>query len=188
MRATIHLGRLWGIRLGLHWSVLVIVLLLVLGIGAGRFPLVYPGYEGWAYLLAGLVAATLFLLSLLAHEMAHALVARREGRQVEGISLWMLGGLASLRGPSRGPGAEFKVAAAGPVTSVLLGIVFYLRACESTSDLATRTCRGLTFPWGSPTPRHSPAHSTAHRGSPTSQARTASRSGCRRRARPKARW
>jgi Zn-dependent protease/CBS domain-containing protein len=126
VRATIHLGRLWGIRLGLHWSVLGVVLLLVLGVGVGRFPLVYPGYDAWAYVVAGLVAATLFLLSLLAHEMAHALVARREGRQVEGITLWMLGGLASLRGPARGPGAEFKVAAAGPATSVLLGVGFFL--------------------------------------------------------------
>lgn len=126
MRATIHLGRLLGVRLGLHWSVLVIVLLLVLGIGVGRFPPAYPGYADWAYLLAGLVVATLFLLSLLAHELAHALVARREGRRVEGITLWMLGGLASLKDRARSAGAEFRVAAAGPATSVLLGLGFLL--------------------------------------------------------------
>jgi hypothetical protein len=45
---------LWGIRLGLNWSVLVIVLMLVLGVGVGRFPLVYPGHEGWAHLVAAL--------------------------------------------------------------------------------------------------------------------------------------
>jgi Zn-dependent protease len=124
--ATIYLGRLWGIRLGLHWSVLLIVLLLVSAIGMGRFPLAYPGYGNWAYLVAGLVAATMFMLSLLAHEMAHALVARREGQKVEGITLWMLGGLASLKDRSPSPGAEFRVAAAGPATSVLLGAGFLL--------------------------------------------------------------
>ncbi|WP_447002525.1 site-2 protease family protein [Saccharothrix isguenensis] len=143
MRATIHLGRLWGIRLGLHWSVLLIVVLLVVAIGMGRFPLAYPGYEGWAYLLAGLVAATLFMVSLLAHEMSHALVARREGQEVEGVTLWMLGGLATLKDRSRSPGAEFRVAAAGPATSVVLGVGFFLLAWPVAVANADVLVRGV---------------------------------------------
>lgn len=126
VRATLHLGRLWGIRVGLHWSVLAIVVLLVFGIGFAGFPVAYPGYGVAAYLFAGLFAAVAFLVSLLAHEMAHALVARREGQRVEGVTLWMLGGLASLRGQSRSPGAELRVAGVGPLTSVLVAAVFGL--------------------------------------------------------------
>lgn len=123
MRATIPLGRIWGVRVGLHWSVLVIVALLVFGIGYGQLPVIAPGYGAWLYLVAGLVTAALFLASLLAHELAHALVARRSGQEVDGITLWMLGGLATLKGQARTPGAEFRVAAVGPATSLLAALV-----------------------------------------------------------------
>lgn len=123
MKATIPLGRFWGVRVGLHWSVLVIVTLLVFGIGYGQLPVVAPGYGAWIYLVAGLVTAALFLASLLAHELAHALVARRTGQEVNGITLWMLGGLAALKGQARTPGAEFRVAAVGPATSLLVALV-----------------------------------------------------------------
>lgn len=123
MRATIPLGRFWGVRVGLHWSVLVIVALLVFGIGYGQLPVVAPGYGAWLYLVAGLVTAALFLASLLSHELAHALVARRSGQEVDGITLWMLGGLATLKGQARTPGAEFRVAAVGPATSLLAALV-----------------------------------------------------------------
>ena len=66
----------------------------------------------------------LFLASLLAHELAHALVARRNGVEVESIVLWLLGGVAQLRGEARTPGADFRIAFVGPLTSIALGIVF----------------------------------------------------------------
>ncbi|GAB3483961.1 hypothetical protein GCM10027521_24010 [Amycolatopsis cihanbeyliensis] len=115
-------------RVGMHWSVLVIVLLLVGVLGLGQWPEIYPGYGTAVYLLAGVVAALLFVSSLLAHELAHALVATRLGVEVDGITLWLLGGVASLRGEARTPRADLWIAAVGPATSVLAGGFFTLIA------------------------------------------------------------
>jgi Zn-dependent protease len=123
---TIRLGRLAGVRVGLHWSVLVVVALLVLGLGLGRFPVLRPDYPLALHLAAGVAAALLFLGSLLAHELAHAVVARRNRVEVEGITLWLLGGVAQLRGDAATPGAAFRIAAVGPATSAVLGGAFWL--------------------------------------------------------------
>ncbi|MET7331671.1 site-2 protease family protein [Nonomuraea sp. NPDC005650] len=124
MRSSIPLGRIGGVRVGLNISVLVIVAILVFGLAFGRFPVVFPGYPRAAYLLAGLVAAVLFMASLLAHELAHAIMARHEGVEVSRITLWLLGGVAELRGEPRSPGADLKIAVVGPATSLLCGVVF----------------------------------------------------------------
>src|SRR4029079_12097768 len=67
----------------------------------------------------------LFLGSLLAHELGHSLVAQRNGVRVRNITLWMLGGVAQLEGRMPTPGAEFRIAAAGPAVSYLLAGVFF---------------------------------------------------------------
>ena len=128
MRASIWLGRIAGIRVGVNLSVFVIVAILVFGLATGRLPLAYPGRDGLAYVGAAVVAAILFLASLLAHEMAHSLVARRHGIEVESIVLWLLGGVASLRGEPKTPGADFRIAVAGPLTSLALAAGFGLLA------------------------------------------------------------
>lgn len=125
MRETIRLGHLAGVRVGVHWSVLVIFLLITLGLAAGRFPVLYPERAPAEYLVAGLVAGLLFLLSLLAHEVSHALVARRNDVEVEGITLWMLGGVANLMGRARTAGAELRISGVGPLVSVILAAVFF---------------------------------------------------------------
>ncbi len=124
MSETFSLGRIAGIRVGVNASVLVIVLIIAGGLALGRFPLVLPGRGVVAYVAAGLFAAAAFLASLLAHELAHALVARRNGVEVEGITLWLLGGVARLRGGARSAGAEFRIAGVGPLTSLVLGLLF----------------------------------------------------------------
>ncbi|MEY7970616.1 site-2 protease family protein [Saccharomonospora xinjiangensis] len=123
MSSTFKLGTIAGIRVGAHWSVLGILIILVIALGR-NWPVLVPGYSAGAYVAAALVAALLFLASLLAHELAHAVVARREGVEVEDITLWLLGGLASLRSEARTPGADLRIAAAGPLTSVLAGALF----------------------------------------------------------------
>jgi Zn-dependent protease len=124
MRTSIPLGRFFGIPVGLSWSVLVIAGLLTLSLGTALLPASAPGASSTAYLVAAAAAAVLFFGSLLAHELAHAVVARRNGLQVEGITLWLLGGVARLGSEARSAGAELRIAAVGPATSFALGAGF----------------------------------------------------------------
>ena len=128
MRATFSLGRISGIRIGVNWSVLVIVALLAYGLAAGEFPAAAPRRPVAEYVVAGLVTAVAYMASLLAHELAHSLVARRNGLQVEDITLWLLGGVSRLQGEVADPGAEIRVAGVGPLVSLVLGVAFLLVA------------------------------------------------------------
>ena len=127
-RSSIRLGRIFGIPVGLDFSLLLIAGLLTLSLAADRFPTEFPGQPTAAYWVVGVFAAVLFFASVLAHEIAHSLVARRHGVQVDGITLWMLGGVAKLGGESPTAGAELRIAAAGPATSVGLAAAFGVAA------------------------------------------------------------
>lgn len=124
MKASIRLGTILGIPVGVNWSVLIIFLLLAWGLSAGQLPDAYPGYPTWSYVAAGVSAAVVFFLGLLAHEVSHAVLAIRNGISVQAITLWMLGGVAELRGQARTPGAEFRIAGVGPLVSLVAGVLF----------------------------------------------------------------
>ncbi len=124
----IRLGRIAGIRVGMNWSVLVVFWLITWSLAGERFPHQYPGRPPAAYWAAGLATALLFFASLLAHEMGHALVARRAGAAVEGITLWLFGGVASIRGESTDPRAELRFTVVGPLVSLGLAGTFALVA------------------------------------------------------------
>ncbi|MFH7594431.1 site-2 protease family protein [Streptomyces racemochromogenes] len=128
MTPTFVLGRIAGVRVGVHWSILAIFTLIALGLAQGRLPEVSPGQAPWAYWLVGLLAAALFFASLLAHELAHALVARRNGVAVDDIVLWLLGGVAKLRTEASTPAAELRIAGVGPLVSLGLSALFALAA------------------------------------------------------------
>jgi len=128
MGQSFSLGRISGIRIGVNWSVLIIVALLAYGLAAGQFPAEVPRRPEAEYVVAAIVTAVAYIGSLLAHELAHSLVARRNGVQVEGITLWLLGGVSRLQGEMPNPGAEVRVAGVGPLTSLVLGGVFTLVA------------------------------------------------------------
>jgi Zn-dependent protease/CBS domain-containing protein len=128
MGQSFSLGRIAGIRIGVNWSVLLIVALLAYGLAAGQFPAEVPRRPEAEYVVAAIVTAVAYMASLLAHELAHSLVARRNGVQVEGITLWLLGGVSRLQGDVPSPGAEVRVAGVGPLTSLVLGGVFTLVA------------------------------------------------------------
>ncbi|MBZ4019631.1 site-2 protease family protein [Streptomyces purpurogeneiscleroticus] len=124
MKGALALGRIAGVRIGVHWSVLVILVLVTLALAQGRLPESHPGYSAAAYWGVALATAVVFLASLLAHEVAHAIVARRHHVKVEDITLWMLGGVARLRDEASSPRAELRIAGVGPLTSAVLGGVF----------------------------------------------------------------
>lgn len=128
MTESFHLGRIAGIRIGINWSVLVIFALIAGGLYFGLPGLLeefgLPAAAPLASAVAALVTAVVFLLSLLAHELAHALVAVRNGIDVEGITLWLFGGVAKLDGEASDPAAELRIAGVGPLVSVALAAAF----------------------------------------------------------------
>lgn len=125
MNSDIPLGRIAGVRIGLNWSVLLIAAVYVLILAQNEFPNAYPGLNTVTYWVAGLAGALLFFGSLLFHEMAHALAARREKIEVRGITLWLLGGFTEMSEEPATPGAQFRVAIAGPLSNFLLGLAFW---------------------------------------------------------------
>lgn len=128
MRDSIRLGRVAGFPVALHWSVLFILWLFTWSLASFSLPRAAPGYPTALYWAGGLAGALLLLGSLLAHELAHAVVAERAGVEVRSLTLWLLGGLATLGGEAKSPGAEFRIAAVGPATSLLLAVAFGISA------------------------------------------------------------
>ena len=123
MRTTIPLGRAAGVPVGAHWSALVGVVFLGQLLAQSALPMRAPGLPAWAYWLAGGLAAVGLMASLLAHELAHAIVARRAGVGVQRITLWLLGGVSELGELPQRPGAEVRIALVGPMVSLGLGVV-----------------------------------------------------------------
>jgi Zn-dependent protease/CBS domain-containing protein len=125
---SLTLGRIAGVRFGVNWSWLVVFALIVWTLATGIFPETNTGLSNGTYVAMALVAAFLFFGSLLAHELGHALQARREGMEIEGITLWLFGGVAKFKGMFPNAGAEFRIAIAGPLVSLVLGLAFTLIA------------------------------------------------------------
>jgi Zn-dependent protease len=119
--ASLTIGRIAGIRIGVNWSWFVVFGLIAWSLAASIFPETNPGLSETAHVVMALIAAVLFYATLLAHELGHALQARREGMRIEGITLWLFGGVAQFRGPFPSAGAEFRIAIAGPLVSLALG-------------------------------------------------------------------
>ena len=128
MTASLRLGRIAGIPIGASWSVLLIALLIAWPLAGTLLPDQAPGLAAATYWLAGAVGAGLFLASLLAHELGHAVVARRAGLRVRGITLWLLGGVAQLEDEPASPRDELRVAIVGPAVSLALAVGFGLAA------------------------------------------------------------
>jgi Zn-dependent protease len=121
MNDTIRLGRLAGVRVGLNWSLLAMVALISYGLADNRFAYDAPGYSGTAYALTGALTALMLLFGVLLHELGHAVVARRVGMQVDGITLSWMGGVTRIEGDAHSPGAEFAIAGVGPLVSAAFG-------------------------------------------------------------------
>jgi Zn-dependent protease/CBS domain-containing protein len=123
MRPTFRVGRLAGVDIGIHWSWLLVFALIVWSLAGSVFPETNPGLADGTYVAMGAIAVTLFFTSLLLHELGHATRAQREGMEIEGITLWIFGGIAQFKGAFPSAGAEFRIAIAGPLVTLVIGSV-----------------------------------------------------------------
>src|SRR3989449_5945903 len=131
MNESVSLGRIAGIHVGLNWSLLVIAALIAWSLATGILPLAAPAQNAGAYWTAGVVSSFVYLASLLAHELAHSIVAARRGVRVEGITLWLFGGVSRFSSDTSSPGAQALIIFVGPLTSLVLGALFYLVSAAS---------------------------------------------------------
>jgi Zn-dependent protease/CBS domain-containing protein len=118
---TLRVGTIGGVAVLVRSSWILVALLLAYLL-APQVDRVEPGLGAWKY-VAGLAYAVLLYLTVLLHEMSHALMAKRYGLPVRWITLSFLGGMTAIDGEARTPGQEFRIAVVGPITSIAVGLV-----------------------------------------------------------------
>ena len=127
MDAQIKLGRIFGIKIGLHYSWLIIALLIAFSL-AGHFAAAHQNWGRGVIWGMAIITALLFFAAIVAHELSHALVARRRGLPVRSITLFELGGVAQFEKEAEDATTEFLVSIVGPLASVVIGFVCLILA------------------------------------------------------------
>jgi Zn-dependent protease/CBS domain-containing protein len=146
MDPSIRLGRLFGIEIGVNWSLVFIFALVTWTLATNILPIDAPGYAPLVYWVVGAIGAVLFYVCLLAHELSHALVARSHGVKVAGITLWLFGGVSRLDGEPASARSEALIAGVGPLTSlVIAGIAFGIALATQANALISDLFSYLTF-------------------------------------------
>jgi Zn-dependent protease/predicted transcriptional regulator len=123
MESSIKFGKLLGIEIGIHWSWIFIFLLVTWSFATGVLEF-YTDLDVTQRWIIGAGVSIIFFLSILAHEMSHALMATRLGLPVKGITLFVFGGVSNLGQDPEKAGDEFKIAIVGPLTSAVLAVAF----------------------------------------------------------------
>ncbi len=118
---SLKLATVAGIRIGVDPS-WFLVLFLIIYLLSGSYDLLYPDEPVMAFVLAT-ISALLFFGSVVLHELGHAIVAMRNGIGISGIDLWLFGGIAKMSRDSDSAGVEFRIAAAGPLVTLLIIVV-----------------------------------------------------------------
>ncbi len=121
---SLRLFRPFGIQVHVHWSWLILAFLIASSLATAWFPSLVPGLTKGAYWLAGVVGAVGLFLSILLHELCHAIVGRRYNLPIERITLFLFGGVAQMEEDPPTPKSEFQMAIAGPLASVGLSAFF----------------------------------------------------------------
>jgi Zn-dependent protease/predicted transcriptional regulator len=125
-KGVLELFKVAGVQVEIDYSWLIIFVLILWSLSAGYFPVMYPGHEWPSYWAVGLVATLLFFASVLIHELSHAAVGNRLGENISRITLFIFGGMAHMSGEPKSARDELKIAAVGPLSSLILGVAFWL--------------------------------------------------------------
>ncbi len=136
LRSGIPIGRAFGIALRLHYSWFIIFALVTWALTASYYPTVYPSWSLGTRIAAGLITSLLFFGSVLAHELMHSIISQRQGIPVQSITLFIFGGVSQITEEPKKPQDEFRMAIAGPLTSlviggVLFGVYFGIRSIDN---------------------------------------------------------
>lgn len=121
IRGGLSIGRYFGIQVKLHWSWLIIFAIVTWVLAGVYFPNTFPEWSLATYVVTGVVTSLLFFLSVLVHEMAHSIIARRNGLPIDSITLFLFGGVSQLTEEPTTPELEFRMSLAGPLTSLAIG-------------------------------------------------------------------
>jgi Zn-dependent protease/predicted transcriptional regulator len=148
MEANIKLGRIFGIDVGLHYSWLIIALLVTLSL-TGQFRATNPQWGAGVIWATAIATALLFFASIVAHELSHAAVAKANGLPVKSITLFALGGVALIEKEAEDAKTEFWMGIVGPIASVVIGFTFLglMMALGWTPSLAPETPLGAMLMW-----------------------------------------
>ena len=136
-KRAIEIFKVAGIQVAIDYSWLIIFALILWSLASGYFPAKYPGYSTGSYWLVGLVATILFFGSVLAHELCHAAMGNRLGEEVHRITLFIFGGMAELEHEPKSGLDELKIAAVGPLSSLVMAGIFWLIARGVAATPAT---------------------------------------------------
>jgi len=138
LKSSIPIGRISGIEIRLHYSWFLIFGLVTWALASNYFPSAYPSWSLMTRVIAGIITSFFFFSSVLAHELMHSLVSQRQGVPVQAITLFIFGGVSQITEEPKTPKDEFRMAIAGPLTSliiggVLFGVYFTWRDTNTTS-------------------------------------------------------
>lgn len=126
MRHSWRIGRIFGIDINIDSSWFIIFLLFTWILAGTYFPQQYPEWSVWLYWFTGIITSLLVFASVLIHELAHSLVAIKQGERVRSITLFILGGVAQISEEPKRPMREFTMALIGPLTSFAIAFVFLI--------------------------------------------------------------
>lgn len=122
---VLKIARIGGIDIKLHWSWALILLLLTYQLAVGYFPAFVPGESVVLYWVLGVIAAVIFFISVLLHELSHSFMARARGYKVSDIVLFIFGGVSNIEEEPKKAGDEFLIAVVGPLMSFLIAAICF---------------------------------------------------------------
>jgi Zn-dependent protease/CBS domain-containing protein len=125
MKSSFRLFHIAGIDIGIHYTWIFIFIFFSVSLAQWYFPDVYPGWTTTVYWIMGIIASLMVFVSVLIHELAHSLVAKRRGIPVNSITLFILGGVSNLEDEPGKPSSEFAMAIVGPLASFFLALIFF---------------------------------------------------------------
>lgn len=124
MTNSISIGKIFGIPIRLHFTWFIIFILVTVSLSLHYFPTTYPFWDTALYWVIGIITGILFFASIIAHELSHSVISRANGVPVKSITLFIFGGVAQISREAVRAAGELKMALAGPLSSIAIGVIF----------------------------------------------------------------